>query len=637
MITREQLISKYLRFFESKGHKIIPSASLIPENDPTVLFTTAGMHPLVPFLLGQKHPEGKRLCDVQKCIRTQDIDEVGDTVHHTFFEMLGNWSLGDYFKEKSIKFIFEFHNKILKIPVENYAVTIFSGNKNSPKDIESEKTWLSLGIPKERIAFTESDNWWGPAGSTGPCGPCTEMFYWTGKEKAPKKFDPENKNWVEIGNDVIMQYVKDEKGNYNLAKQKNIDFGGGVERTLAILNGFYDNYRTDCFLPIIKAIEKLSGKKYGADKEDTRTMRIIADHLKASVFIISDGAVPSNTEQGYVLRRLIRRAVRYGKFLEMEKFTKIIAEPIFDIYPDYERIQKNKKNILAELEKEEERFSKTIEQGLRYTEKVFSTKVPIQKERFLELMKSPNKGDLIGRAFENKKNKKDYSIKSPKISEKEIDSAQITGEESFLLYQSYGFPLEMIDELAMAKGLLLSHADFRSELQKHQELSRTASAGVFKSGLADNSEKTTKLHTATHLLLATLKEVLKNPNIEQRGSNINPERLRFDFSFDRKLTDEEIKKIEDLINAKIQMRCEVCREEMSPEEAKKSGATGIFDSKYGNKVSVYTINDPKTKKFISKEICTGPHVGNTCEIGKFKILKEEASSAGVRRIKGTVD
>jgi len=596
MITREQLISKYLKFFESKGHKIIPSASLIPENDPTVLFTTAGMHPLVPFLLGQKHPEGKRLCNVQKCIRTQDIDEVGDATHHTFFEMLGNWSLGDYFKEEAIKFTSEFHNKILKIPLENYAVTCFIGNKNSPKDETSEKTWLALGIPKERIAFTESDNWWGPAGNTGPCGPCTEQFFWKSKEKTPKKFDPENKNWVEIGNDVIMQYVKDEKGNYNLAKQKNIDFGGGVERTLAILNGLDDNYQTEIFLPVIKILEKESKKAYGKNKEETRAMRIIADHLRAATFILGDNKkiAPSNTEHGYILRRLIRRAIRYAKILKISQesnYMQSIAEQYINFYSkDYSELKQNKKFIIEELEKEKEKFEKTIEQGIKLFEKIISS-----------------------------------------------GQKTVSCKDAFLLYQSYGFPLEMTKEIAKEKGISVDEEGYCKEFEKHQELSRTASAGVFKSGLADNSEKTTKLHTATHLLLATLKEVLKNPNIEQRGSNINPERLRFDFSFDRKLTEEEIKKIEDLINAKIQMRCEVCREEMSPEEAKKSGATGIFDSKYGNKVSVYTINDPKTKKFISKEICTGPHVGNTCEIGKFKIIKEEASSAGVRRIKAIVE
>ncbi len=573
---RKELIKKYIQFFKSKKHKEIQNHSLIPENDPTVLFTTAGMHPLVPYLIGQKHPLGKRLCNVQKCIRTGDIDEVGDAYHHTFFEMLGNWSLGDYWKEEAIKFTFEFHTKILKIPVENYAVTVFAGNKTAPKDEESKEIWLNLGIPQERIAYVE-DNWWGPAGNIGPCGPDTEMFFWTGEGKAPKNFNPKDKNWVEIGNNVIMQYVRDEKGKYNLAQQKNIDFGGGVERTLAALNGFKDDYETELFLPIIKEIEKLSKKKYQGNE---KSMRIIADHIKAAVFIIAEGIIPGNNERGYVLRRLIRRAVRYGKELNMENFTSKVAEPVFDIYRDYKHL--NKKQILSELEKEEEKFRQTLEKGINQFKK-FSF---------------------------NKK---------------------LSGEEAFLLYQSYGFPIEMIEEECKKNKIQFNKKDFEEEQKKHQELSRTAAKGKFKSGLADDSEQTTKLHTAAHLLLSALRTVLKDENIIQKGSNINPERLRLDFSFSRALTDEEIKKVEKLVNSEIKKNQEVIREEMSPEDAKKKGFSGIFDSKYGDKVSVYAIGN------FSKEICAGPHVRNTKEIGNFRIIKEESSSSGVRRIRSIVE
>ncbi|MBI2498996.1 alanine--tRNA ligase [Candidatus Woesearchaeota archaeon] len=583
--TRSRLIKEYLDFFKSKNHKEIPNVSLIPENDPTVLFTTAGMHPLVPFLLGQKHPLGERLCNVQKCIRTQDIEEVGDEVHHTFFEMLGNWSLGDYFKKEAIEYSFEFLTKVLKITKEKLAVTCFSGDKDAPKDTESEKTWQSLGIPKERIAFLpKENNWWGPAGKTGPCGPDTEMFYWKSNKPAPKKFDPDDKDWVEIWNDVLMQYVKDEKGNYVEAKQKNIDTGMGVERTIAVLNNLEDNYLTDAFLPIIKKIEKISNKKYNKDKEETRAIRIITDHIKASVMILGEGIEPSNKEQGYVLRRLIRRAIRYGKELGIEKgFTKNIAESVLEIYEDYLHLKQKKEFIFNELEKEEKRFKQTLNTGLKYFEKISR------------------------------------------------DKKEIQGKEAFLLYQSYGFPLEMILELAKEKKIKIDTEGFKKEFEKHQKLSRTATEGKFKSGLADNSEATKKLHTATHLLNEALRISLNKPDLIQKGSNITPERLRFDFNFDRKLTNEEIKKVEDLVNKKIRESLEVKRQEMTVDEAKKLGAQGVFEHKYGEKVSVYIINN------FSKEICTGPHVKNTKEIGKFKIIKEEAVAAGIRRIKAVLE
>ena len=579
---RTKLIKKYIDFFKSKNHAEIKNSSLIPENDPTVLFTTAGMHPLVPYLLGEKHPEGKRLVNVQKCIRTGDIEEVGDTTHHTMFEMLGNWSLGDYFKKEAIQMSFEFLTKELKIPLERLAVSVFKGDKISPKDEEAAKVWEKLGVSKERIAFLpKSENWWGPAGNMGPCGPDTEMFYWKlNSKKAPKKFNSKDANWIEIWNDVLMQYNKDEKGNYNEAKQKNIDTGMGVERTVAILNGLEDNYLADMWKPIIEKIEIISQYKYGGEEKKTKAMRIIADHLKAAVFIISDGVVPSNSERGYVLRRLIRRAIRYGRILGMESFTTKISEPIYKIYKDYNF---DVKKISIELSKEEENFLKTLEQGLKVFEKISS------------------------------------------------DKKEIKGKDAFLLYQSYGFPIEMTKEIAKERKLKINEKEFKEEEKKHQELSRTASAGKFKSGLADNSKETTKFHTATHLLNQALRVVLKDNNIQQKGSNITHERLRFDFNLDRKLTDKEKKEVEDLINKQIERELPVTFEEMTLEDAKKSGAIGVFDSKYGEKVKVYKVGD------FSKELCGGPHVKNTKELGHFKITKEESSSAGVRRIKAVLE
>ena len=570
---------KYLEFFNSKGHSIIKSASLVPENDPTVLFTTAGMHPLVPFLLGEKHPLGKRIANVQKCIRTGDIEEVGDDTHLTFFEMLGNWSLGDYFKKEAIEFSFEFltSKKWLGIDVNKLGVTCFAGDKDAPKDEEAANIWLKLGIKKERIAFlSKADNWWGPAGSTGPCGPDTEMFYWISDEEPPK-FDPEDKRWVEIWNDVFMQYNKNKDGIYELSKQKNVDTGMGVERTITVLEGKKSVYETELFLPIIKEIKSLVKEK------NEKYIRIIADHLKAATLIISDGVIPSNVERGYVLRRLIRRAIRLGKLMGIKNaFCSKISDIVINMYKEeYPELERNKEKINEELEKEEERFSKTLESGLKQFEKVVVNK-------------------------------------------------KISGSDAFLLFQSFGFPIEMTQELAKEKGIHVDINKFNEEFKKHQELSRTSTEGQFKSGLADSSEKTTKLHTATHLLNEALRIVLKDINIHQKGSNIKPERLRFDFNFDRKLTDEELKKVEALVNEKINQRLEVKREEMSVDEAKKEGAKGVFEHKYGEKISVYSIGN------FSKEICAGPHVKNIKELGKFKILKEESVSAGVRRIKAVL-
>jgi len=563
---RKELIRKYIEFFKSKQHKEISNSSLIPENDPTVLFTTAGMHPLVPFLLGQKHPQGKKLVNVQKCIRTGDINEVGDETHHTFFEMLGNWSLGDYWKKDTIKYSFEFLTKILKIPKEKISITCFKGEKNISKDNKSAEIWKELGIKKIKF-LGKKDNFWGPAGKTGPCGPDTEIFV----------------NNIEIWNDVFMEYEKNSNGKYNLAKQKNVDTGMGVERTVAILNGLEDNYLADMWKPIITEIEKLSKKRYGKDKETTKTMRIIADHIKASVFIIADNIAPSNTEQGYVLRRLIRRSVRYGKKLNMKNFTIQIAEPVFEVFDDYLKLKQNKKNILDELKKEEDKFLITLEKGLNRFKKFTSNK------------------------------------------------RRLSGKDAFLLYQSFGFPIEMIEEECKKQKIKFSTKDFEKANKEHQELSRTATAGRFKSGLADQSELTTKLHTAAHLLLAALRTVLKDENIIQKGSNITSERLRLDFSFQRKLTEKELKDVEDLVNAQIQKSCEVIREEMSPKEAKKSRAVGSFDEKYGDKVSVYSIGN------FSKEICAGPHVKNTKELGHFKIIKQKSVGAGARRIKAVLE
>ncbi len=527
-----------------------------------MFFTTAGMHPLVPFLLGHPHPAGKKLVNVQRCIRTGDIEKIGNKTHHTFFEMLGNWSLGNYFKQDAIKYSFEFLTKTLKIPKKKIVVSCFKGDKNAPKDIVSAEIWKSLGIKKIKF-LPKSENWWGPAGKTGPCGPDTEIFV----------------NNMEIWNDVFMQYNKNKQGKYLPLKQKNVDTGMGVERTITILNNLDDNYLSECFLPIIKKIEKLSGKKY---KGNEKFMRIIADHIKAATFIIADGIVPSNFEQGYVVRRLIRRAIRYGKKLGMENFVKQIAEPVFQIYDDYNILAENKGKILKELENEEKKFSKTLEIGLRKFNKMATDKV-------------------------------------------------ISGKEAFLLFQSYGFPIEITQELAKEKNIKIKIKEYGAEVKKHQKLSKTATQGRFKSGLADNSEATTKLHTATHLLLAALRKVLKNKDINQRGSNITPERLRFDFNFSRKLTEKEIKSVEDFINKKIKEKIPVQRDEMSIDKAKKQGAIGVFDNKYKGKVSVYTIAN------FSKEICAGPHVDNLRELGKFKIIKEESSSAGVRRIKAKLE
>ncbi|MCD6576265.1 MAG: alanine--tRNA ligase [Nanoarchaeota archaeon] len=572
----KELKKKYIEFFKKKGHAEIKSSPLVPENDPTVLFTTAGMHPLVPFLLGQPHPSGKRLVGVQKCLRTGDIDDVGDPTHNTFFEMLGNWSLGDYWKEDAIKWCYEFLKDELKIDMNKLHVTVFAGNETVPKDEESAKIWKSLGIPEDRIHYMGmEDNWWGPPGEEGPCGPDTEMFVDTGKSKCGPNCKPGCGcgKYFEIWNAVFMEYFKTKDGKFEPLKQKNVDTGMGVERTTAILNGYKSVYETDLFKPIMEKINELK------EKSDEKAERIIADHLRASTFILAEKIPPSNVERGYVLRRLIRRAIRYGRLIGMkEGFVSKIAKTVIERYKEeYPEVKQNEEFILEELDKEEKRFLKTLESGL----KVFNK---IAKE------------------------------------------GNISGEKAFLLFQSYGFPLEMTVELAKERGLKVDVEGFHKEYKKHQEISRKGAEKEFKGGLADTSYESIKLHTATHLLAEALRRVLKR-DIIQKGSNITPERLRFDFNFDRKLTDEEIKKVEDLVNEKIKEGLPVYRKEMTLEEAKKIGAQGVFEEKYGDKVYVYFIDD------FSKEICGGPHVKNTKELGKFKIVKQKSVAAGVRRIK----
>ena len=572
---------KFLDFFSSKQHAILPSASLIPENDPTVLFTTAGMHPLVPFLLGQPHPQGRRVASIQKCIRTGDIEEVGDETHLTFFEMLGNWSLGDYFKKEAIEMSYEFltSKKYLGLEKEKLAISCFAGDKNALKDTESEKIWLSLRIPKERIAFLpKEDNWWGPAGATGPCGPDTEMFYWIGKQPPPKKFSPQDKQWVEIWNDVFMQYNKTSEGKYIPLKQKNVDTGMGLERTAAILQGKSSVFETDLFQPIIKKTQVLSKNK------DAKSERIIADHLRAGTFMLAEKIQPSNNEQGYVLRRLIRRASRHARLLEIQSSLSEIAQVVIKEYsPYYPELNKSKKFILEEMEKEESKFRLTLEKGT----KLF--------ERELQILKGKT----------------------------------ISGKTAFDLYQSYGFPLEITKELATEKKLKVNEEEFSQLLKEHQELSKKSAEGRFASGLADHEHQTRKLHTATHLLHQALRQVLGN-HVQQKGSNITQERLRFDFSHPEKLTEQQIKKVEQIVNEQIKAALEVTYQEMPLEQAKSSGALHFFDQKYPDKVRVYSMG-----KF-SREFCTGPHVENTSELGKFKIQKEEAVAAGIRRIKAVV-
>lgn len=588
-LTSRELRTSYLNFFADRQHAVIGSASLIPENDPTVLFTTAGMHPLVPYLLGQKHPSGNRLTDVQKCVRTGDIDEVGDDTHLTFFEMLGNWSLGDYFKRESITWSYEFLTEVLGIPVEKLAVSVFQGDDDCPRDDESAGIWKSCGLKDEQIFFLpKKNNWWGPAGITGPCGPDTEIFYISDKAPCSDECTPacDCGRYIEIWNNVFMQYFKDAQGHYAPMERKNVDTGMGLERTVCILSDLKSVYDTDLLKDGVELICRLGGVEY-ADERYTRSIRIIADHVRTAVFLLGDprGITPSNVDQGYVLRRLIRRAVRFGRNVNLgagalAQIATLYIDQYADVYPE---LATNREKIISELNLEEEKFSRTVQQGLKEFEKVVS----------------------------------------------HIPTTTLNGKTAFRLYDTFGFPIEMTVELAKEIGYDVDVEGYERAFKEHQEKSHSGAEQKFKGGLIDSGEATTRLHTATHIMLAAMRKVL-SPDINQRGSNITAERLRFDFNFPRKLTDEELAAVEREVNDAISRNMDVVCKEMTVDEAHEEGATGIFNDRYGEKVKVYSIGD------YSKEICGGPHVSNTSELGVFKILKEEASSSGVRRVKANL-
>ena len=593
-ITSAELRTMFLKFYQDHGHAVIASASVIPENDPTVLFTTAGMHPLVPYLLGAKHPEGTRLTDVQKCIRTGDIDEVGDASHLTFFEMLGNWSLGDYFKKEAISWSWEFltSEKYLGIDPDRLAFSVFAGDDDCPADTEAHDLWRSCGVKEDHIFYLpKENNWWGPAGITGPCGPDTEMFIITDKEPCGPDCSPacDCGRYLEIWNDVFMQYNKQADGSFIPLKQKNVDTGMGLERTICVLTGKKSVYETDAFADILAKIGELCGKTYDPnDTENVRAFRIVADHTRTATMIMGDrkGVTPSNVDQGYVLRRLIRRAVRMGMKLglpdgSLAAIAQVVINQYRDVYPE---LSENEKFVLDQFRLEEERFGRTLRQGQKEFDKAVSR--------------------LNG-------------------------SKQIDGLTAFHLYDTFGYPIEITTEMAAERGLTVDKAGFDEHFKKHQETSHAGAEQRFKGGLADHSAQTARLHTATHLLHAALRKVLGD-QVHQKGSNITAERLRFDFSFGRKVTKEELKQVEDIVNANIQAAYPITLEEMTVEEAKAQGAIGLFESKYGERVKVYTMGPA------SKEICGGPHANNTADLVSFKIQKEESSSAGVRRIKATI-
>jgi alanyl-tRNA synthetase len=595
--TTDDLRKKWLEFWKQKQHVIIPSAGVLPDNDPTALFHNSGMHPLVPYLCGQTHPAGVRLANAQKCIRTGDIDEVGDATHLTFFEMLGNWSLGDYFKKEQIKWSFEFLTQELKLPVKKLAVSVFAGDDDAPRDTEAADMWKKSGIPENRIAYLgKSDNWWAK-GDFGPCGTDTEMFFWTGDEAAPENFQKthDDPRWVEIWNDVFMTFNRTEDGTLEPLEQKNIDTGMGLERTVAILNGKKSVYETDAFAEILEKIAKLAGnpglaKNPLAQTEEANSMRVIADHLRSGSMILADKVTPGNVDQGYILRRLLRRAIRHGRKLGLQgHFTVQIAEVVKQkLGHQYPELVKNCDFIVEELNREEEQFAKTLETGEREFTKL--------ADKILEF--SPKK--------------------------------ELGGKKAFWLYETYGFPLEMTIEMASERGLTVEEEEFYKAQELHQQMSRAGSEQKFKGGLGDTSIETTRLHTATHLLHAALKKVLGD-HVEQRGSNITPERLRFDFSHGEKMTPEEITEVEKLVNEAIAANVAIKCEETTVESAKKRGAIGLFEDKYGEKVKMYSMGD------FSTEICGGPHAEKTGELGKFTIKKEEASSRGVRRIKAVLE
>ena len=628
-MTAEELRTKYINFFVSRGHVQIQGKSLIPENDPTVLFTTAGMHPLVPYLLGEKHPAGQRLVNYQKCIRTGDIDEVGNENHLTFFEMLGNWSLGDYFKEGAIKMSFEFLTspEYLNIPMEKLGVTVFEGDEEVPRDDESAAVWKSLGIPENRIAYLpREDNWWGPAGTTGPCGPDSEMFYYIGEKPCKPDCKPgcSCKKWLEIWNDVFMQYNKKADATYEPLARQCVDTGMGIERTIVTLNGKNSVYDTDIFAPIIAAVEKATGLSYSysersgqkvndSDRENDRSIRIICDHIRSSVFILGDHKwpSPSNVGAGYVLRRLIRRAVRHGRKLGVSEtvetkvpgpgaagamnhgtFLSSIAEVVIDFMKNtYPELEENRSRIIEELDREEKKFLETLQKGEHEFEKLLPN-----------LLKDPKK--------------------------------IMTGRLAFKLYDTYGFPIELTEELAKENGMKVNREEFDEAFKKHQELSRAGSEQVFKGGLSDHGELATRYHTATHLLHKALKTVLGD-HVAQKGSNITAERLRFDFSHPSPMTKEEIDKVQAMVNEQIGKNLPVSMQMMSPEQAEAYGAIALFGEKYESQVKVYTIGKSQTD-FFSKEVCGGPHVEAIGALGKFIIQKEQSSSAGVRRIRAVL-
>ena len=588
MISSDKLKKLYLEFFQKKGHEIIANASLMPENDPTALFISAGMHPLVPYLLGQRHPSGRKLVNVQKCLRTSDIDEVGDSFHLSFFEMLGNWSLGDYFKEESIPWSYEFltSEEWLNIDEEKLSVTVFAGDEKIPRDTESARIWEGLGIPKDRIFYLpREDNWWGPIGSTGPCGPDTEIFYDTGKEPCGSECKPGCScgKFNEIWNNVFMEYNRTPDGEYELLEQKNVDTGMGVERTVAVLQGKDNVYETEILAPLVNGIRDLSGIDV-ISEDQVRSVRIICDHSRAATFLLAEGIVPLNVEQGYVLRRVIRGAIRHGKLLGIEEeFLSLLSQIIIETYSeDYPHLKSNEDFIVTELKKEYKKFNNTLARGL-------------------------NRFNRIAR------------------NEKKID-----GKDAFLLYQSFGFPIEITRELGKENGIFVDVDGFYEESEKHQKVSRVGADKRFGSGLADTSEATVRLHTATHLLNEALRRVL-GKDITQKGSNITQKRLRFDLNFDRKLTDREIRDVEDIVNRKINEALPVKRIETTLDEAIRMGSQAVFEQRYGEKASVYSIGG------FSVELCSGPHVENTGELGRFKIIKEEGISAGVRRIRAVLE
>ena len=588
MMKADELRERYQRFFEARGHKRIRSAPLLPENDPTVLFTTAGMHPLVPFLLGEPHPLGKRLVNVQKCIRTNDIDEVGDPSHLTFFEMLGNWSLGDYFKRESLAWSYEFLTRELGMDAKRLGVTVFAGDADAPRDDESAAVWRSLGIPDESIFFLpKADNWWGPAGATGPCGPDSEMFFDTGRPDHPGcRPGCACGKWFEVWNNVFMEYNKTAEGRFVKLAQQNVDTGMGVERTLAVLGGHDDIFRIETLYPLVERVEHMSGRRYD---DDPRPFRVIVDHVRASTFAVADGAAPSNVEAGYVVRRMIRRAVRYGRDLGIQSsFGAELSGAVVDRFAHaYPELAQHRDRIADEIDREESKFKKTLERGLREYQKV--------SERT-----RAHGGDAISAA------------------------------DAFDLFETFGFPLPFTVELAREQGLAVDEAGFDKLNQEHKDISRRGIEQKFKGGLADHAVQTTRLHTATHLLHQALRQVL-GPGVRQMGSNITVERLRFDFSHEDKLTPEQIQAVEAIVNRHIAADLPVAFEVMPLGDALGSGALAFFGEKYGDRVKVYSIGG------FSKEVCGGPHVSRTGELGRFRITKQEAVSQGVRRIRAVLE